>query len=728
MSLNDQPYQHEHQHWFQDFNLSNVNQEETLAILQDQAVYHALTKEDVFNEPRKDPSTVFMLDRYYAEIFQGIMPDTGAAGVSTAGRPQFQALQKIDPTVQLDVSTAGKHSIRGVGKGELSSEGTIHVQTPLGTIRFEVLPAAIPFLLCIADMDKLGVIFDNINNVLIQGNKRVPIVRKFGHPFMLLHDPGRSLAYSHFTETELRQLHRRLGHPASQRLITALQRAGHEVDNEFVKHLTKVCHQCQIHGKSPGRFKFTLTDDHEFNHTIYVDIFHLEDGPVLHVVDSATAFNAGRFIKDFSAQEAWDVVRICWIDVYQGPPEYIVTDAGRNFASKEFKQNAKVLDINVKEVPVEAHNSVGKVERYHGPVRRAYTIIKAELTKDGSRVSKEVILQMALKAINDTAGPDGLVPTLLVFGSYARMSEFDPPTPTVAQRGKAVQKAMEEIRATQAKRKVADALNIRNGPNTLPTITLQPNSKVIVWREHGGPTKRGAWDGPHTLVSVEGETCTVDAEGLHGHQKFRSTSVKPYYEDITQAKEDKNDNADGSAVEEIEVPIERRGRGRPKGSRNKERNPVPQRHSERIAQQEQSDEQFVTGIDVAEIFTTAKEKADWELVLTLRRDGKITTAGAPFQESTRVEIESLMAGGVFNIVQWDPAKHTGKRIFNSRIVNEVKGKTTQHPYEKSRLVIQAYNDEGKAMILTQSPTIQRISQRLLLAFGLALMKKKGAVI
>jgi len=176
------------------------------------------------------------------------------------------------------------------------------------------------------------------------------------------------------------------------------------------------------------------------------------------------------------------------------------------------------------------------------------------------------------------------------------------------------------------------------------------------------------------------------------------------------------------------VPIERRGRGRPKGSRNKERNPVPQRHSERIAQQEQSDEQFVTGIDVAEIFTTAKEKADWELVLTLRRDGKITTAGAPFQESTRVEIESLMAGGVFNIVQWDPAKHTGKRIFNSRIVNEVKGKTTQHPYEKSRLVIQAYNDEGKAMILTQSPTIQRISQRLLLAFGPALMKKKGAVI
>jgi hypothetical protein len=45
-------------------------------------------------------------------------------------------------------------------------------------------------------------------------------------------------------------------------------------------------------GKAPGRFKFTLKHDHEFNYSIIVDIFYLEDGPVLHVVDSATAFNA----------------------------------------------------------------------------------------------------------------------------------------------------------------------------------------------------------------------------------------------------------------------------------------------------------------------------------------------------------------------------------------------------------------------------------------------------
>jgi hypothetical protein len=38
-------------------------------------------------------------------------------------------------------------------------------------------------------------------------------------------------------------------------------------------------------------------------------------------------------------------------------------------------------------------------------------------------------------------------------------------------------------------------------------------------------------------------------------------------------------------------------------------------------------------------------------------------------------------------------------------------------------VIQAYNDQGKELILTQSPTIQRASQRLLVAIAPTLLEK-----
>jgi hypothetical protein len=82
----------------------------------------------------------------------------------------------------------------------------------------------------------------------------------------------------------------------------------------------------------------------------------------------------------------------CWIDVYLGPPDFVVHDQGTNFASSEFRGTARLWSINCVEVPVEAHNAVGKVERAHALIRRAWEIISAE-----SKGSTEAILQMAVK-------------------------------------------------------------------------------------------------------------------------------------------------------------------------------------------------------------------------------------------------------------------------------------------------------------------------------------------
>jgi len=72
------------------------------------------------------------------------------------------------------------------------------------------------------------------------------------------------------------------------------------------------------------------------------------------------------------------------------------------------------MAIKVKEVPIKAHNSIRKVERYYTLLRRAYKIISSELED----ANKELTLQIAVKAINDSASPDGLIPTLLVFSAY----------------------------------------------------------------------------------------------------------------------------------------------------------------------------------------------------------------------------------------------------------------------------------------------------------------------
>ena len=51
---------------------------------------------------------------------------------------------------------------------------------------------------------------------------------------------------------------------------------------------------------------------------------------------------------------------------------------------------------------------------------------------------------MVVEAVNDTASPDRLVPTLLVYGAYPRMSNLDPPAPSITEQAAAIRKAMAE--------------------------------------------------------------------------------------------------------------------------------------------------------------------------------------------------------------------------------------------------------------------------------------------
>ncbi|KHJ31691.1 hypothetical protein EV44_g3822 [Erysiphe necator] len=99
-----------------------------------------------------------------------------------------------------------------------------------------------------------------------------------------------------------------------------------------------------------------------------------------------------------TSQHVWNMLRLCWIDVYLGSPDIITHDAGSNFSSKEFRQTAKSLAIEIKEIPVKSANSMSIVERYHKPLRLAYEIIKEEIDTNNTEEQKSFVLQMAVKA------------------------------------------------------------------------------------------------------------------------------------------------------------------------------------------------------------------------------------------------------------------------------------------------------------------------------------------
>ena len=87
---------------------------------------------------------------------------------------------------------------------------------------------------------------------------------------------------------------------------------------------------------------------------------------------------------------------------------------------------------------------------------------------------------MAVKAVNNTAGLDRLVPTLLVYGAYLRISSLDPPAPSIIERAAIIRKAMAKIVKLQAKQTVNNALHYCNRPNTTLVYSLLLNSKVLI--------------------------------------------------------------------------------------------------------------------------------------------------------------------------------------------------------------------------------------------------------
>ena len=52
---------------------------------------------------------------------------------------------------------------------------------------------------------------------------------------------------------------------------------------------------------------------------------------------------------------------------------------------------------------------------------------------------------MAVKAVNNTAGPNRLVPTLLVYRAYLRISNLDLSAPSITEQAAVIQKAMAKI-------------------------------------------------------------------------------------------------------------------------------------------------------------------------------------------------------------------------------------------------------------------------------------------
>ena len=82
--------------------------------------------------------------------------------------------------------------------------------------------------------------------------------------------------------------------------------------------------------------------------------------------------------------------------------------------------------------------------------------------------------------MNDTVGPDKLIPTLLVYGAYPYLSKEDKPTPSNTERARVIERVIDDIYRSNAKSAIAKAMRTTRRLDVAAVLRLLLNVKVLV--------------------------------------------------------------------------------------------------------------------------------------------------------------------------------------------------------------------------------------------------------
>eukprot|EP00171_Calliarthron_tuberculosum_P000830 IDg830t1 len=175
--------------------------------------------------------------------------------------------------------------------------------------------------------------------------------------------PMDTSTHIHFTKAQLHRLHRQFFHPAPHKLFNLLMKSRPEdTTPETLKILQEI-------SKSSILTKCQHRSNMGYNTSMLGKYLHRITNRML--VDQGSALGKGE-----------------------------------SFASIATRSN-----VQVDSTGIEAQSSLGICERYHQPLRNTFRKMRI----DFPRAPKELLLQLSVKAMNDTLGPEGIVPSLLVF-------------------------------------------------------------------------------------------------------------------------------------------------------------------------------------------------------------------------------------------------------------------------------------------------------------------------
>ena len=457
--------------------------------------------------------------------FEGACLDIGSSR-SLIGLNQARAYcRAFGIALQLSSSQTtfrfGTYPTRSVGRLK------VLIPTPPGMLKVyvDVVPEDVPLLIGLDTMfsQSLEPLVIDMKLQGVRHNWTTLIELRHGHLYLYWKPKLMTFFY---TTRQLEQLHRHLIHPSSRKPYELLRRAEPQKMSadtlSIMQEISKSCETCTLYSPRQIAFQIRSTEEIKFNQKLILDIMFLKDRknrsrPVLHIIDAGTRFSSAAFLKSSSTNTVWDTFVKIWSSMYVVFPESLLTDQGSVFLSKEWAYNCESSEIKLHHTGTESHNSLGIGEKYHSNLRTIYQ----KVCCDHRNIPEDVALAKSVQAMNETVGPLGLVPSLLVFGVLPKLlsvslREF----PNQRDRLRAAATARTEYE------RIISSMQVQGGIRSIPPPAADRKYSTgefaYVYRE-----ELKHYTGPHLIASVEDKCVRLHVGERTGPRSFKVSQLRP---------------------------------------------------------------------------------------------------------------------------------------------------------------------------------------------------------
>jgi hypothetical protein len=219
----------------------------------------------------------------------------------------------------------------------------------------------------------------------------------------------------------LSNMHTQLGHASAEATLHFLEggilpAAVNSITRADIKPVISNCTICERFGSKPLRPRAAIPSDVEFNESVYIDVFYIDEHLVLSVVCAGTRYTAAGFMVSKSTADLWDTLQRIWILPLAGCPLSIRLDSASEQKSDEMSGLASGCGIELQFSPVGAHLSLGSGERVHSLIRNVYHKVHV----NAPYLALETKLAKSVFALNAIPPRDANAAWLLLFGTVMR--------------------------------------------------------------------------------------------------------------------------------------------------------------------------------------------------------------------------------------------------------------------------------------------------------------------